>query len=248
MTQRRNKKSGDVFRKAWAAWVWLLPGLLISCAAPLPAPSPVPSLQPLRLSLDPALQDFQALVPGCIPPGLALYYTRMDQPADVHIWLADPDSLAGDAFLLSRETLVPVIHPTNPLASLTLPLLRAIYSGKYSDWDPIGGPRRSLSPWTYPAGSSLQRVLDRALFRSDALSAQVGVVPGPAELRAAIAADPGGIGFLPRRWLDRSVKEISIEDAAPGAFSLPLLAETTVQPQGSQKEFLLCLQEAFQQP
>ena len=31
-------------------------------------------------------------------------------------------------------------------------------------------------------------------------------------MRAAVAGDPGAIGFLPRRWVDASVRTISVED------------------------------------
>ena len=69
------------------------------------------------------------------------------------------------------------------------------------------------------------------------------LAPAPAEMRAAIAADPASIGLLPGRFLDSSVRRLEIDDLDPDALRAPLLAFTPGEPQGPLRAWLFCLQE-----
>jgi len=242
--------------KIWSRWLCILLFGLSACAAPLPAPSAVPSPQPLRVRTDTAFEPLLPLLAGCVPPGLALYFVRPDQPADLTLSWDVPRGPSPDvnqdppvpAYILGSEDLVLVVHPSNAIPSLKSAVVQVIYAGHFTNWDPVGGQNLPLTAWTYPAGEAIQRIFEASILQPEVLSAQIHTAPGPRELRAAVAADPGGLGFLPRRWLDGSVRELSIPDADPAAFTRPLLASMTIQPAGEIKDFLLCLQEGLKTP
>jgi hypothetical protein len=233
--------------KIWTRWLFLILFGLGACSPPLPSPSPVPSPQPLRVRIDPALEPLRPLVANCIPPGLALYYTRPGQPTDLSLTWGKPSGPDEAAFVLGSEELVLVVHPSNSLASLSSSVIQQIYGGKFDNWDPLGGNHVPLNAWSYPGGDPLQVFIADSLLQNAPIGPQIHISPEPGELRAAVAADPGGLGFLPRRWLDGSVREMPIADVTPATLIRPLLAAAANQPQGGVKDFLLCLQESLKE-
>jgi hypothetical protein len=62
-------------------------------------------------------------------------------------------------------------------------------------------------------------------------------------MRAAVAADPGAIGFIPSRWLDSTVRSLTITNLDPATLSFPVLALTPTAPTGAQRTWLACLQK-----
>jgi hypothetical protein len=66
-------------------------------------------------------------------------------------------------------------------------------------------------------------------------------------MRQAVAADPSAIGYLPRRWVDSSLRPLSIDGISETSLRQPILAVTQTTPQGAQKEWLLCLQRSIAQ-
>jgi hypothetical protein len=231
--------------KIWTRWLFLILFGLGACSAPLPSPSPVPSPQPLRVQIDPAFEPLRPLLVSCVPPGLALYFARSGQPADLKLTWGQPADPGGQVFVLGSEELVLVVHPTNPLTSFSHSFLQQVYAGKFNNWDPLGGAHVPLNAWAYPGGDPWENFVEDSLLKPAELSSLIHISPGPGELRAEVASDPGGLGFLPRRWLDKSVRELPIADVTPTSLTRPLLAATANQPQGGEKDFLLCLQEGL---
>ncbi len=155
-----------------------------------------------------------------------------------------PDKLQGYAAEIGSDELALVANRNNDFTSLRLNGLRLVYTGQIADWDFLGGKKLPLQAYTYTQNVDLEPVVAAlALDPGASYGRMVVRAPGPREMRAAIAADPGGMGFLPRRWLDASVREIKIEDLPPGALKRPLLALTPAEPRGAARSFIVCLEE-----
>jgi len=67
-------------------------------------------------------------------------------------------------------------------------------------------------------------------------------------MRQAVAADSAAVGFLPRRWLDASIKEIALTESPFDPPALPILAVSAAAPSGSLYTWLYCLQETYAAP
>ena len=235
--------------------LWLIVGLnLAGCAQIPPAPS-LPPTQWLRVQISPSLVFFNDLYSTCTPSGTGLAVQQVSGAAfdanqvDITLrWGASPDP-GGYAAQIGEEELVLVVHPDNPVESLSLSALKTIFSGSLTawDWDYLGQAPADLSVYAYPPSSDAQGILSSTLLLpQQALPREIVVTPGPAEMRAAVAADPGGLGFLPRRWVDPSVKIVPIAGLPPGSWVQPILALSAVEPKGPAREWLLCVQQGMQ--
>ncbi len=109
----------------------------------------------------------------------------------------------GDLSSISQENIVAVsgvtaiVHPDNPLPSLSLSELARVYSGELNNWSQLGGQNASISLYRLNAagGSAAifgQKVLATAGF-SFANSATT--LPSDAEIAAAVSQDINGIGI-----------------------------------------------------
>lgn len=246
-SNERQRRSGISILSACAV-------ILSACATAL-TPTPALPTEWLRVQISPALSVFDSVYNSCTPQGIGLAIQQAEgtaftsEQADLTLSWGFPPDTAGYAAELSQEELVLVVNPENPVQSLAISSLQAVYTGDLPgwDWDFLGQSTIPLTAYLYPEKSDLQVVLDASIFtKGQSPAREVVIAPGPAELRAAVAADPGALGFLPRRWVDASVKVVPVDDLPGGEWTRPLLAISRFEPQGAAREWLLCVQEGMQ--
>lgn len=146
---------------------------------------------------------------------------------------------------IALDALAPIIHPENPVNSLSLEQLASIYAGKITNWKEVGGNdarivlvSRDSSSGTFETWVELvmnkQKISPRALLQAS----NGGVVQVVAQNKQAI----GYIGF---GYLGESVKSLKIGDIAPTAenavsniwpISRELYIFTNGEPQGDIKD------------
>ena len=220
----------------------------------VPVPRPTPAV--LTVQSTPALQPLGQAYSACAEElentGLVLLETPaasidLKKAALALRWGMDAPGAGGlaadHASVIGEEELVIIVHPQNPLNSIALPGLRAIYSGAQRDWT-HSTPPVEIQPWVYLDGDDSQGVFEAAVLKDQKASARVvSLAPDPAAMREVVAASPAAIGFLPRRWLDGTVKAIPVDGLDSSGLRRPILAISSAAPAGAAKNWLLCLQE-----
>jgi ABC-type phosphate transport system substrate-binding protein len=146
---------------------------------------------------------------------------------------------------LGSDDLVVVVNPQNPVHNLTGSQLRNIFSGASRAWSAYSkGKTNPIQVWVYPTGNEIRQYFEDALAPLR-LNPSALLAPDPAAMRQAVAGDTSAIGYLPGRWVDSSVRQLSITDISELSLPQPILAITPTEPQGAQKEWLLCLQRSI---
>jgi hypothetical protein len=226
--------------------LWLL--FLSACGAP-PEALPPPTPEAVFVRYPPALRPWIAAIRDCAAenPAVALYVDESLEPApdpkaaDLTLWLgSSPDP--GFAAQIGWEEIAVIVHPDNPLKSLSLDAARALFSGSSGNWAAAGGDDASVQVWVYPVGAQLNQTLAAALLASETFSSFSMLAPDPAAMRAAVASDPTAIGFLPRAWVDESVAAVSLNQKLAESLRQPVIVLSDAEPQGEARGLLLCLQ------
>jgi ABC-type phosphate transport system substrate-binding protein len=206
------------------------------------------------VQVTPALLAFEDLFQRCAneQPGAGLVLLErpapgidLTQSAVALRWGAEGDwKPSGPAFaaVIGHEELVIVTHPANPAANISLADLQSIYSGAQRSW-PGQEESSGVQPWVYPSGEDVQEIFEAALGGSQPSARVVHLAPDPPAMREAIAANPTAIGFLPRRWVDDSVKILTVDGLDSALLRRPVLAWSKSEPMGPEKAWLICLQE-----
>lgn len=148
---------------------------------------------------------------------------------------------------IAFDAIVPVVHPENPVKSMTSDQLRDIYTGKIKNWKEVGGKdakivviSRDTSSGTFECWNELimkkQRVMPAALMQ-----ASNGAVV------QAVAKNPNAIGYIGLGYLDKTVHGMTVDgvQATPEnavsrtwPISRELLLYTNGEPAGNVKLFM----------
>jgi phosphate transport system substrate-binding protein len=116
--------------------------------------------------------------------------------------------------VLGLDGIVAMVHPSNPLQTVSFEELSRVFSGEVTNWRDIGGPDLPIALHTFPDGSG-----DRSIFTSRAVEPFGRTIATTAaehveyaDMREAVAADPTAVGFIGRSFIRDDVKELSIRE------------------------------------
>lgn len=108
--------------------------------------------------------------------------------------------------VVANDSIVFVVHPSNPVTSLTWEQLRGIHTGKIRNWREVGGKDQPITVFSdTPTGGT------RAMVKATVLGGQ-DYAPSVVALTAVkkvadmVAVDPTGIGGLGKGFVDSRTK------------------------------------------
>jgi phosphate transport system substrate-binding protein len=125
--------------------------------------------------------------------------------------LEPPEEELLDTFEIARDALAIIVHPSNPVASLTTEQVRAIFTGQITNWGEVGGRDAEIILVTREAGSGTygafeELVMDRELPAPSALRQGSN-----GAIRQIVSGDPDSIGYISLGIVDDSVKAVAID-------------------------------------
>lgn len=157
-------------------------------------------------------------------------------------------------FVVALDCIVPIVHPGNPVRSLTLDQLKKIYTGEIVNWKEVGGEDapiaavgRDSSSGTY--GTWQEMVVERgdAQGRKSRVAARTQVVASSGAMVGTVAGNRFAIGYDGIGYVDDTIRALSVEGVAPSAenakagrypLSRELYMYTAGEPAGDAKSFI----------
>lgn len=206
----------------------------------------------LQIQITPGLRWLGAIFQECafVQSGVSLVVAERSALAiqlegiDFAFRWGQPKDIPPFAAVLTQDELAVVVSPKSPVASLAMEDLRNLYSGNVERWDQVksvAGGTGQVKAYVYASGEDVQELVAEWLQ----LGKTVILAPGPEEVRQAVGDDPQAIGYLPARWVDKTVKRVNLT-GMPVIPPAPLLAMGSLEPQGVARGWLLCVQNRLQ--
>lgn len=224
---------------------------LAACTTVQPPTSP-PTPQVLHIAMTPATRTWQTALRLCEDSLPALRLLVEEIPASqlayesgLNIRLGVPDlSSPYFAAQIGEEQIVVVVNPANPLQELGEADLRALFTGRVSNWNEfVPSYPEPVQVWSYPESDELNQIFSTALWQSNAPMLLAYLAPDPFAMVEAISDNPGAIGYLPSSWLlDNSVNPITVSDALMRSLTQPVLLVSIQEPQDLARNLISCLQ------
>ena len=129
--------------------------------------------------------------------------------------------------IIARDAIAVIVNPNNPVSKLTLQQISDIYSGKYTNWQEVGGEDRPIVRLSRETNSGthvyfLETVLrlgskdDKTLFSMDTL-----LLPSSEGIISEVRDNPNAIGYDGLGYVPDDLKTIAIAEEAGGAYVLP---------------------------
>ena len=143
---------------------------------------------------------------------------------------AEKQNIQPMEFVVAKDAIAVVVHPSNPINQLTLEQISAIYSGKINNWSELGGQDRPIVRLSRETNSGthvyfLETVIrlgkkdDKTLFSMDTLLMQSseGII-------VEVSQNPNAIGYDGLGYVTEDMKVLAVARTAEGLFVLPSAA------------------------
>ena len=140
-----------------------------------------------------------------------------------------------------------VVHPDNPVKTLSTQQLKDVYAGKIGNWKDLGGPDHAVTLYTRDEASGTRSVFwKKALGKAD-ISDKALFTPSNGAMKTAVANDPYAIGYVSVGHIDKSVTPVALDGVTPtletvksGQYAVArgLYSNTKGEPQGLAKAFI----------
>ncbi|MAT96298.1 MAG: hypothetical protein CL608_04075 [Anaerolineaceae bacterium] len=156
---------------------------------------------------------------------------------------------------VALDGLVIIVHPNNPVQGLTSAEVQAIFNGRLTNWQAVGGPEQEIVLLSREQGSGLRTLLRQQLMAEQRISPNALLQTGDEAMLTAVANNPAAIGYSSMSNASQSTAvkmlEINGRSATPATtagqtypLTTPLyfLAATEAEPTGELRAFLAWLQ------
>jgi len=115
------------------------------------------------------------------------------------------------------DCIVPIVHPTNTVTSLTFEQLKKIYTGEITNWKDVGGPNspiavvgRDSSSGTY--GTWQEMVVEKGDGQQKSrVTAKAQVAASSGAMLSTVAGNKFSIGYDGIGYVDKTVKSVGVE-------------------------------------
>ena len=221
-----------------------LPFYLFTCLlfASCSSAAPVPTTEPITVQYTAAAAPWLATLYNCAGSTLVTADQRAadfldPQSVDLSIRLGQPDNLTSPAYQIGTDDLLVIINQQNPIKQLTTTQVQGLFSGQIQNWKEAGGSDTAVQVWAYAAAEDLQSIFNQTVLDGSPVTSTARLASSPGEMIQAIVADANAVGILNRRLLMSNVSD------AYSVTTVPVLALTKPDPQGSVGSILACLQK-----
>lgn len=165
----------------------------------------------IDLSTQGALSSFSGLATGTAAIGMSSRkISQSEAETLVLAGIPDPRESAAEHVVALEATAV-IVHPDNPLSSISMADLAGVFTGQITTWAALGGPDMPINLYADSEDSGAFQ-----LFRQQVLDPAGQLLPAIAkrfdssmDLADSVSADPHGIGFTSLAFT-RAAKVLSL--------------------------------------
>lgn len=116
--------------------------------------------------------------------------------------------------VIARDGIAIVVHPDNPVKTLTLQQIQDLFSGKASDWSSFGGSG-TIVVVMREEGSGTRGAFDDLVLENGTPTKNAVVQGSTGAVRATVAGDVNAIGYISLAQVDDTVRILPVNGVAP---------------------------------
>ena len=197
--------------------------ILVSCSTNTPQTTP----QLVTVYSTAAAQPWLSELYTCASSSTVISRVDDSSSADIILRIGAPEFLAFHAYQIDTEEILIVTHRQSHVQNLTLEEARSLFAGQGD---------LSVQVWVYASGEDVQEVFDEAVMEGSTVTSSARVAANPQQMSDTLVNGSNGVGILPRHWKAGDVRDVYY------VATVPVLAITQSEPQGTIRELIACLQ------
>jgi phosphate transport system substrate-binding protein len=108
-----------------------------------------------------------------------------------------------------------IVHPSNPLTTISLAEIRKIFSGAENNWRALGLPPHAIHLITREEGSGTREAFEHLVMNQGEITPAALVQDSNGSVREIVAGDPHSLGYISAGLVDDRVKALAIDGVLP---------------------------------
>jgi phosphate transport system substrate-binding protein len=163
-----------------------------------------------------------ALINGTVDVANA---SREMKPEEIEA--AEANGITPVEFVVARDAIAVVVHPSNPVDRLSFQQISDIYTGKINNWQEVGGGDRPIALLSRESNSGtyvyfLENVVRMGKEESDLLfSPGTLLMPSSEGITAEVTQNPNAIGYDGLGYVTPEQKVVAVARDTGGPYVLP---------------------------
>ena len=150
-------------------------------------------------------------------------------------------------FVVGKDGIALVGHPSNTVSDLSLEQVKAIYQGTITNWKDVGGADSEIVLIGRDSSSGTREFFTEFVLNKEDAAKEMQELNSNGAVAQAVSITPGAIGYVSLEYVDDSLKAFSIAGVAPtvdnvisGIYEInrPLLMITNGEPEGLAADYL----------
>lgn len=119
------------------------------------------------------------------------------------------------SFPFAVDGVTVVVHPDNPVRTLSSEQVQGIFAGTISNWKSVGGQDELINLYNRDKESGTRKVFWKKCLGKGDMSEHSNFVKSNGAMKTAVSNDPAGIGYLSIGYVDESVRAVSLDGIEP---------------------------------
>lgn len=149
--------------------------------------------------------------------------------------------------VVALDVIAVVVHPANPVRTLSKPQLQGIYTGRITNWRQVGGPNTRIVVIQRESNSGTQEAFRELVLKGVRVWNAAETQASNGAIKNRIASTRSAIGFMGVGFVDRSLKIVAVDGIVPSVANVknhrypvvrPLYMYTRGQPAGTLRRFM----------
>ncbi|MCL2005578.1 MAG: phosphate ABC transporter substrate-binding protein [Planctomycetaceae bacterium] len=118
-------------------------------------------------------------------------------------------------FAICLDSVCLIVHPTNPVRSLSKEQVKKIYTGEFTNWRELGGPNLPIVAISRDTASGTYEVFHQMAIDSERMGARIEFVSSNPAMFTRVSTTEGAIGYAGLGFVTRGVEAVRYEGVMP---------------------------------
>ena len=129
---------------------------------------------------------------------------------DKEIAKAKENDISVKEIVVAYDMIVPVVHPSNPVKSLTIDQLKAIYGGSITNWKQLGGKNENIVVISRDTSSGTYEVWEEKVMNKTDVTKSALLQASNGAIVSAVTQNPKAIGYIGYGYLNDKIKALKV--------------------------------------
>jgi len=134
---------------------------------------------------------------------------------DSEVEMAVENRIYPVPFVIAYDSIIPVVHPDNPVDELSLEELRKIYNGEITNWSEVGGTDRSITIISRDSDSGTYVVWGDKVLKGDRMTPRAQMLASNGAIVQAVQDNRHAIGYIGLGYLTDRLKSVEVDGVRP---------------------------------